>query len=240
MCRTRGGHSQRGSPHGGCCGTGAALAPSPSGVACGAGTSCCVAPCLPPLDYRPPSLLPLNCLPGLSTGSTPQALPTVLTLSSCGSQATDTASGFLGGGAAGGGAWGLPTSAQAEREAAGQRGKYLYSGWAAVGGDYKTVAAAFGVGRMRLERDWQFGPFANPLFVKILAKFLAPVVCLRFAIRGRGLLTQNKVHFYSVSPTFSAKGAEGRFSALDKLFFRSCELHGLHVVLTSRQPTPHT
>ena len=36
-----------------------------------------------------------------------------------------------------------------------------------------------------------------------------------------------------------AKGAWGRFLALDKLFFPSCELHVLPVVLTSRQPTPH-
>ena len=36
-----------------------------------------------------------------------------------------------------------------------------------------------------------------------------------------------------------AKGTYGRFSALDKLFFPSCELHVLPVVLTSRQPTPH-
>ena len=34
-------------------------------------------------------------------------------------------------------------------------------------------------------------------------------------------------------------GASGRFSALDKLFFPSCELHVLPVVLTSRRPTPH-
>ena len=36
-----------------------------------------------------------------------------------------------------------------------------------------------------------------------------------------------------------AKGAWGRFSALDKLFFPSCELHVLPVVLTSRKTTPH-
>ena len=54
------------------------------------------------------------------------------------------------------------------------------------------------------------------------------------------LLAQNKVHFHCVSETIFAKGAQGRFSALDKLFFPSCALHVLPVVLTSRQPTPHT
>ena len=54
------------------------------------------------------------------------------------------------------------------------------------------------------------------------------------------LLMHNKVHFHYVPHIFFAKGAWGRFSALDKLFFPSCELHVLLVVLTSRQPTPHT
>ena len=39
-------------------------------------------------------------------------------------------------------------------------------------------------------------------------------------------------------PDRFAKGASGRLSALDKLCFPSCDLHVLHVVLTSGQPTP--
>ena len=45
---------------------------------------------------------------------------------------------------------------------------------------------------------------------------------------------------YFFPPTFLAKGTWGRFSALDKLFFHSCDLHVLPVVPTSRHPTPHT
>ena len=45
--------------------------------------------------------------------------------------------------------------------------------------------------------------------------------------RKKGSFTLHLTHLF-------AKGVTGRFSALDKLFFPSCELHVLRVVLTSR------
>ena len=51
------------------------------------------------------------------------------------------------------------------------------------------------------------------------------------------LLTQTGSFTLHLTDVF-AKGAQARFSAVDKLFFPPCGLHVLPVVLTSRQPTP--
>ena len=48
-----------------------------------------------------------------------------------------------------------------------------------------------------------------------------------------------KKSLYTVFPKTFCERRLGPVSALDKLFFPSCELHVLHVVLTTSQPT-HT
>ena len=76
----------------------------------------------------------------------------------------------------------------------------------------------------------------------MLFVFLVLVLCI-VAVTSEMMMLPSIPRILVTLPTVSHRPfcemRLGPLAALDKLFFHSCDLHVLHVVLTLSQPTPH-